>query len=119
LGKRLVERCILYWNCGNWDVFVSLQYLAKAGWSSVVKRVPEAFPKFLYISLPILLAVFFFKGDVIFHWMHHGVTEVGSENYDKIIAGKAGYLNKTFFMIRLVGLELYGSFYGTCYVKID
>jgi hypothetical protein len=40
---------------------------------------------------------------VIFHWMHHGVTEVGNENYDKIIAGKAGYLNKTFFMIRLVG----------------
>jgi hypothetical protein len=83
--------------------FVSLQYLTKAGWSSVMKRVPEAFPKFLYISLPILILVFFFKGDVIFHWMHHGVTEVGSENYDKIIAGKSGYLNKNFFLIRLVG----------------
>ena len=83
--------------------FVSLQYLAKAGWSSVLKRVPEAFPKFLYVTLPILLAVFFFKGDVIFHWMHHGVTEVGSENYDKIIAGKSGYLNKTFFIARLIG----------------
>ena len=82
--------------------FVSLQYLTKSGWSSVMKRVPEAFPKFLYISLPILAAVFLFKGDVIFHWMHHGVTEVGSENYDKIIAGKSGYLNKNFFLIRLV-----------------
>jgi hypothetical protein len=68
-----------------------------------MKRVPEAFPKFLYITLPILIAVFLFKGDVIFHWMHHGVTEVGSENYDKIIAGKSGYLNKNFFLIRLVG----------------
>ena len=76
--------------------FVSLQYLAKAGWSSVVKRVPEAFPKFLYITLPILLAVFFFKGDVIFHWMHHGVTEVGSENYDKIISYKLFTFVKTF-----------------------
>ena len=28
--------------------FVSLQYLSKAGWSSVIKRVPEAFTKFLY-----------------------------------------------------------------------
>jgi len=83
--------------------FVSLQYLAKAGWSSVLKRVPEAFPKFLYVTLPILLAVFFFKGEVIFHWMHHGVTEVGSENYDKIIAGKSGYLNKAFFIARLIG----------------
>jgi len=83
--------------------FVSLQYLTKSGWSSVMKRVPEAFPKFLFVSLPILALVFFFKGDVIFHWMHHGVTEVGNENYDKIIAGKAGYLNKTFFLIRLLG----------------
>jgi hypothetical protein len=82
--------------------FVSLQYLTKSGWSSVMKRVPEAFPKFLYISLPILILTFFFKGDVIFHWMHHGVTEVGSANYDKIIAGKSGYLNKNFFLIRLV-----------------
>lgn len=82
--------------------FVSLQYLTKSGWSSVMKRVPEAFPKFLYITLPILIVVFLFKGEVIFHWMHHGVTEVGSENYDKIIAGKSGYLNKSFFLIRLV-----------------
>ena len=83
--------------------FVSLQYLTKSGWSAVMKRVPEAFPKFLYISLPILILTFFFKGDVIFHWMHHGVTEVGNANYDKIIAGKSGYLNKNFFLIRLVG----------------
>jgi len=83
--------------------FVSLQYLTKSGWSAVMKRVPEAFPKFLYISLPILILTFFFKGDVIFHWMHHGVTEIGNANYDKIIAGKSGYLNKNFFLIRLVG----------------
>jgi hypothetical protein len=81
--------------------FVSIQYLAKAGWSSVVKRIPEAFPKFLFFTFPVLLLVFLFKGDVIFHWMHHGVTEVGSENYDKIIAGKAAYLNKTFFVARM------------------
>ncbi len=82
--------------------FVSLQYLSKAGWSSVLKRVPEAFPKFLFITMPIMILVFWFKGDVIFHWLHEGVTDKLSEHYDKIIAGKSAYLNKPFFLIRLV-----------------
>ncbi|MFC0185112.1 hypothetical protein SAMN04515674_11237 [Pseudarcicella hirudinis] len=82
--------------------FVSIQYLAKAGWSSVLKRIPEAFPKFLFVTFPVLLLVFIFKGDVIFHWLHHGITDPASEHYDKIIAGKSGYLNKTFFLIRMV-----------------
>ena len=82
--------------------FVSIQYLAKAGWSSVVKRIAEAFPKFLLVTFPIMLLVFWFKGDVIFHWLHHGITDPASEHYDKIIAGKAGYLNKPFFLIRMV-----------------
>jgi hypothetical protein len=82
--------------------FVSIQYLAKAGWSSVVKRVAEAFPVFLYVTFPILLLTFIFKGDVIFHWMHHGITDPASEHYDKIIAGKSGYLNSGFFLGRMV-----------------
>ncbi|WP_044172898.1 hypothetical protein [Flectobacillus major] len=84
--------------------FVAVQYLAKAGWSSAVKRIPEAFPKFLYFTFPVLLLLFIFKGDVIFHWMHHGIMDPASEHYDKIIAGKKGYLNFTFFLIRLVGI---------------
>jgi hypothetical protein len=82
--------------------FVSLQYLTKAGWSSVVKRIPEAFPKFLLFTAPLLIGLFVLKGDVIFHWMHEGVTVKGTEHYDKIIAGKSGYLNFTFFLIRMV-----------------
>jgi hypothetical protein len=82
--------------------FVSIQYLAKAGWSSVVKRVAEAFPPFLIITGSILIFVFLYKGDVLFHWMHEGVTVKGSENYDKVIAGKSGYLNKWFFLGRMV-----------------
>ncbi len=82
--------------------FVAIQYLAQAGWSAGLKRVPEAFPKFLFVTFPILLLVFIFKGDVIFHWLHHGITDPASEHYDSIIAGKSGYLNKTFFAIRMV-----------------
>jgi len=82
--------------------FVSIQYLAKAGWSSVLKRVPEAFPRFLMVTGPVLILTFLFKGDVIFHWMHHGITDPASEHYDKIIAGKSGYLNFGFFLGRMV-----------------
>jgi hypothetical protein len=43
--------------------------------------------------------------------MEEGVTEVGHENYDKLIAGKSGYLNVTFWLIRaaifLVGWNAY------------
>lgn len=82
--------------------FVALQYLTKSGWSSVVKRVPEAFPRFLFFTAPLMILLFIFKGDVIFHWMHHGIMDPASEHYDKIIAGKKGYLNFNFFLIRMV-----------------
>jgi len=43
--------------------------------------------------------------------MADGVTEVGHENYDKLIANKSGYLNVTFWLIRaaifLIGWNLY------------
>jgi hypothetical protein len=32
--------------------------------------------------------------------MKEGVTEVGNINYDKLIAGKSGYLNFGFWIIR-------------------
>jgi hypothetical protein len=82
--------------------FVSIQYLAKAGWSSVMKRIPEAFPSFLPVTGVIMLVVFLLGGHDIFHWTHEGITDKGSPNYDPIIAGKSGYLNTTFFLVRLV-----------------
>lgn len=82
--------------------FVCYQYLSWAGWSSVFKRVPEAFPQFLLVTGPIMLIVFFLFGKDLFHWMHDGITDPASENYDKIIAGKSGYLNMPFYVIRTV-----------------
>lgn len=50
----------------------------------------------------VLIAVLFLGGHDIYHWMHEGVTNPNSPNYDKIIAGKSGYLNIPFFMGRLI-----------------
>lgn len=82
--------------------FVAIQYLSWAGWSSILKRVPEAFPAFLPISLVLLLGLFFlFKHD-LFHWTHHDVMDPSSPEYDPIIAGKRGFLNQPFYLIRMV-----------------
>lgn len=84
--------------------FLSYNYVAKAGWYTSFKRVPEAFPSFIIVPAVIMLALFLYPDTrhIIFHWTHHGIMEVGSENYDKIIAGKSWYLNFPFFLVRMV-----------------
>lgn len=82
--------------------FISYNYLAQAGWSSVFKRVPEAMPSFLPIPAIIIIVLSVVFGDKIYHWMHEGIMDPNSEHYDAIIAGKKGFLNKPFYYIRIV-----------------
>jgi hypothetical protein len=84
--------------------FLSYNYVAKAGWYTSFKRVPEAFPSFIFVPAVIMLGLFLYPETrhIIYHWTHHGIMEVGSENYDKIIAGKSWYLNFPFFLVRMV-----------------
>ncbi len=90
--------------------FVAIQYLSWAGWSSIIKRIPEAFPAFLPFSGAVMLILYFAFGQELFHWRHEGIMDPESEHYDKIIAGKSWYLNNAFFVIRTV---LYiGLWYG-------
>lgn len=80
--------------------FVAVQYVANAGWAVSLKRVPESFGSFLPVGFVLMLLLI--PGmHHIYHWMAEGVSEVGHPNYDKIIAGKSGYLNMPFFLIRL------------------
>jgi hypothetical protein len=84
--------------------FLSYNYVAKAGWYTSFKRVPEAFPSFIIVPAVVMLALFLYPDTrhIIFHWTHHGIMEVGSENYDKIIATKSWYLNFPFFLVRMI-----------------
>jgi hypothetical protein len=94
--------------------FYAIQQVAQAGWSPVLFRVMQSITAFL----PVMSVIFFtllllssFHVNHLFVWMKEGVTQVGHENYDKIIAGKSGYLNVTFWLIRaaifLIGWNLY------------
>jgi len=85
--------------------FVAMQYVSEAGWSIVLKRVPEAImgalPAFSIIMLLIMVAAIMHFNH-IYHWLHEGIMTVGHEDYDSIIAGKEAYLNASFFIIRTV-----------------
>jgi len=89
--------------------FLAYNYVAYAGWSSAILRIPQAFGYFLPLIAVSVIVVAFFGGHDLFHWMHHGITHKFLEDgvtpnpdYDAIIAGKSGYLNPSFFWGRLI-----------------
>jgi hypothetical protein len=71
--------------------FVAVQYVAQAGWSSAIKRVPESFGYFLPFTAVMMLVTFVLGGHDLFHWTHSDLYKEGSEHYDKIIAGKQAF----------------------------
>jgi len=80
--------------------FIAVQYIANAGWSAAIKRIPEAMYTFIPVGLiAVLIAVFFARYD-IYHWAHyeHLNPAEGSADYDKILAGKSGFLNSKFLL---------------------
>jgi hypothetical protein len=114
--------------------FCAVQYVAQAGWSASILRIPQAFAKTLPIAA-IILIVIVIAGLFITHegvneeghkaivpylyklWAIDGVSTVGSENYDHIIAGKASFLNKGFFLARLGSFLLCYAWFGNLLIK--
>jgi hypothetical protein len=99
--------------------FCAVQYVAQAGWSASILRVPQAFGKALPIAATILVVIIL-CGLFITHtginqygketvmpylyklWAVKGVTTPGDVNYDAIIVKKHGFLNVPFFLIRIL-----------------
>lgn len=81
--------------------FICASYVAKAGWFSAFKRVPEAIMSYLPIGAVLMLLTLFGLHD-IYHWAHEGITIEGSPNFDKFIAGKSAFLNIPFFVTRMI-----------------
>ncbi|MFN3403565.1 MAG: quinol:cytochrome C oxidoreductase [Cytophagaceae bacterium] len=82
--------------------FVAFNYVAWAGWSAAVKRVPEAFGYYLFFALISTVVIFALFHHELFHWWEPTLYEKGHENYDPIIASKTWYLGKGFFTFRMV-----------------
>lgn len=75
--------------------FVLLHHVTRAGWSVVVRRLAEGmaslFPLLALLVVPILVGM-----HDLYSWSRPGATA-----HDAVLAGKSGYLNPTFFIIRL------------------
>jgi hypothetical protein len=100
-------------------LFCAIQYVAQAGWSVSILRIPQAFAKVLPIAAVILLVIIC-SGLFLTHtglneegkqtvlpylykqWALKGITTPGSENYNAVIAGKSGFLNLPFFLTRII-----------------
>ncbi len=86
--------------------FLSGQITAFAGWMVVIKRLWEAMSQFMLVGIALLLVVVIgVWGHLhhLYHWNTPGITDPSSPFYDKIIAGKAGFLNPVFFTVGTVG----------------
>ena len=94
--------------------FYAIQYAAQAGWSPVLFRVMESITAYVLPGGVLVLLIAFFADSHLFIWLKEGVATKGHENYDAIIANKAGWLNKSWFFIRgaifLAGWSLYRYF---------
>jgi len=84
--------------------FISYNYVAKAGWYTSFKRVPEAMPAFMIFPSVLILLLIAIPSTrhIIMHWTHEGIMDLGSTNYDAIIASKGWWLNLPFYTFRLV-----------------
>lgn len=76
--------------------FVALQFISGAKWSVVVRRLPENTAMALPVAGLLLIAVIFGIHS-LYEWSH---ADVVAE--DEILQRKAGFLNSTFFIGRLV-----------------
>jgi len=85
---------------------IALEYIAGADWSTPFRRILEFFAGLLPVLLVLVIPLLVLNHD-LFHWAHE---EAVAE--DKILSGKAPYLNTTFFIIRtFVFIGLWILFY--------
>ncbi|MDO8365289.1 MAG: hypothetical protein Q7T20_00740 [Saprospiraceae bacterium] len=91
--------------------FLSAQITAFAGWNTVVKRVWEAMSQFMWVGL-ILMGVIALGVWGHFHHLYHwnstdiNITDPEAPHYDRILAGKKGFLNPVWFTVGTIGFLL-------------
>ena len=73
--------------------FVLLFNLARAGWSTAIRRIVENMAMTLPLMALLFIPILMNMETLYHHWLHPAG--------DPILEGKAGYLNASFFLIRV------------------
>ncbi|HXW60700.1 MAG TPA: hypothetical protein VEK06_04085, partial [Myxococcota bacterium] len=94
--------------CLGW---VIIQFLTRAGWSVVIRRIPETIislmPIFIVLFIPIALNL-----KEIFPWTH-------ADHIDETLAKKLPYLNVQFFLIRSFSYLILWAIMGVWYYRMS
>lgn len=97
--------------------FYAIQQVAQAGWSPVLFRVMQGITAYLPVGSVIFFILLILAGlhfNHLFVWMDADLIDKSSPKFDKLIAGKSGYLNFPFWLVRaaifLIGWNLYRYF---------
>lgn len=77
--------------------FVILQSLTRAGWSVLVRRIPEVYSKNVILMAILALPLVAFGMHDLYHW-----TDKAAVEHDVLLQAKEAYLNIPFFYIRVV-----------------
>ncbi len=92
-------------------IFVLLQHISRAGWSVVIRRIPETIiytmPLFIILCIPIA-----YNLDVIFPWVKIDLSDI-------ILIKKSIYLNVNFFYIRSIIYLLLWTIIGCVFYKLS
>ncbi|MGB1218908.1 MAG: quinol:cytochrome C oxidoreductase [Flavobacteriales bacterium] len=106
--------------------FYAIQYVSQTGWSAAILRIPQAMYAYLYVGGGVMLFIIvmaILHKTHLYHWMDDALRHthmildgngdlvkwtsdakeagaIDNPQYDYLIAGKSGYLNNTFFLIR-------------------
>ncbi|UOF94334.1 MAG: hypothetical protein IR527_02315 [Bacteroides sp.] len=95
-------------------MFYSIQYISMASWSVILLRISHMF-MFLYpiFSTILLLVIIYglFSNILYFNWSNIELLDIKSINYDLIIAQKNIFLNKKFFIVRIILYLLFWFFF--------
>lgn len=88
--------------------FLSAQLAAFAGWLTVIKRIWEGMGQFMLVGLVLIgIIVIGVWGHLhhLYHWNdpNLNITDPAAAHYDRILAGKSGFLNPVFFTIATLG----------------
>lgn len=76
--------------------FLVIQNISQSGWSSALKRVPEAMMAYIPFATVFFLLLYFGLHD-LYHW-----SDKEAVANDLLLQHKAGYLNVPFFFARLL-----------------
>ncbi|MBR9860360.1 quinol:cytochrome C oxidoreductase [bacterium] len=92
--------------------FLAVNYVANAGWATLLKRIAEAMTSYIAVGFVILFAVIVLAKDQFYHWVTYfdqGLAP-GDAGYDGILESKSWLLNSTslYFLIPFIVIVWYG-----------